>query len=105
MLAMGFFQKTFSEFTLVLINNQYHLLCCISATESEKVSAAAVIEPFHEHDIVTSNESGAYHQEQDSTLVLVHDLFYLSTLSFLQLLQVIHTTHIKIHNSTISCLT
>jgi hypothetical protein len=93
MLATGFCQKTFSEFTLALINNQYHLLCCISATESDKVSAAAVIEPFHEHYIVTRDESGAYHQEQDSTLVLVHDLYYSSTLSLLQLLQVIHTTY------------
>jgi hypothetical protein len=81
------FRQTLSDFTLALIRYyQYHLMCCLSTSKLQDVSVATVIEPSHEHYIVTRDASGVLNQ--------YYDLYYSSgTLLLIQLLQAIDTTY------------
>lgn len=94
LIATGRNQKTLSEFSMALIHNQHHFLCCLPpAQDSETTAVAATIEPYHEQYMVTRDKPGDFMHQKDSTIVLVHELYYTFTVSLLQLLFAIHTTY------------
>lgn len=87
-------KKSFSEFTLTLIQNQYHLLCCIPPL-SIAPCAVAVIEPFHQHCIASQDLSGTICEQSETHIIIlvVHHLHYASPISLLQLVQALQTTY------------
>jgi hypothetical protein len=87
LISSGLNEKPFSEFTVELIQNQFHLLSCCSIEEVPV--AAAVIEPLHGYFLITRDVLGMIKQEKDSSVMLVHNLCYTTIPSLLQLLHAI----------------
>jgi hypothetical protein len=93
-----------NSFILSLVRNQHHLLCCIDddnkqcKNEDKKCQAAAIIEPYHVHHCVwqETSTSSNVRRTKDCSVILVHEFYYDTALSFLHLLHVIHDEYMDL---------
>jgi len=90
--------NTASNIVLSLVQNQHQLLCCIDKYENQKCIAAAIIEPYHEHHCVMREKSTSANimQMKDCSVMLVHNFYFDTMMSLVQMLHAINDTYMDL---------